>query len=185
MSLDRPSFVGPSLDDIEILPRLPIAYTTFLASRNGLVAFDGGLHVRGAVRDPAWHSIRSTVEGPTAFHRLFTALTVTDIPFAQDALGDQFVLRDGTVHRLDAEADTLTALDLDFDSFLHAVSADPVGFLRLQPLLNFQRQGGKLTPGQLLSVYPPFLIDTSTERDPIAPLQLPIGWRFSGLSLAR
>jgi hypothetical protein len=37
--------------------------------------------------------------------------------------------------------------------------------LRLQPLLNFQELGGDLKPGQLLSVYPPFLLRTDvTER---------------------
>ncbi len=100
MDLGQLSYVGPSLDDVEILPRLPAAYVRFLASRNGFVAFGGGLHVRGAVLDPEWHSIRAALDGPSALHVLFGALTPADIPFAQDALGDQFVLRDGLVYHL-------------------------------------------------------------------------------------
>ena len=160
MDLGQLSYVGPSLDDVEILPRLPAAYVRFLASRNGFVAFGGGLHVRGAVLDPEWHSIRAALDGPSALHVLFGALTPADIPFAQDALGDQFVLRDGLVYHLHAEAGNLEPLHVDFDSFLERCAADPVHYLGLQPLLNFQIHGGKLAPGQLLSVYPPFLVDT-------------------------
>ena len=161
MDIGQLSYVGPSLDDVEILPRLPAAYVRSLASRNGFVAFGGGLHVRGAVLDPEWHSIRAALEGPSALHVLFDALTPADIPFAQDALGDQFVLRDGLVYRLRAEAGNLQPLHVDFASFLERCAVDPVDYLGLQPLLTFQSHGGKLAPGQLLSVYPPFLVDTS------------------------
>jgi len=160
MDLGQLTYLGPSLDDVEILPRLPPAYVRFLASRNGFVAFGGGLHVRGAVLDPEWHSIRAALEGPSAPHVLFDALTPADVPFAQDALGDQFILRDGLVYRLHGEAGNLQPLQVDFVSFLERCAANPVDYLSLQPLLTFQAQGGKLTPGQLLSVYPPFLIDT-------------------------
>ncbi len=112
MDLGQLSYVGPSLDDVEILPRLPAAYVRFLASRNGFVAFGGGLHVRGAVLDPEWHSIRAALDGPSALHVLFGALTPADIPFAQDALGDQFVLRDGLVYHLHRSVWALSGADV-------------------------------------------------------------------------
>ena len=156
------SYVGASLDDVEILPRLPPAYTRLLASQNGFVAFAGGLHVRGAVLEPHWHSIRAALVGPDALHGLFDALTPADVPFAQDALGDQYILRNDSVSRLDAETGTLDPMHLDLDGFLVAATADPVRVLRLQPLLNFQQLGGELRPGQLISVYPPFLFRTDS-----------------------
>jgi hypothetical protein len=161
MDLGHLLYVGPSLDDIEILPRLPASYTRLLASRNGFIAFDGGLHIRGACLEPPWHSLRSAWEGPDALHQLFSEIGPDDVPFGQDALGDQFILRVGVVHRLSAESDELTSLNLDLDAFLAAAAADPIGFLALQPLLHFQAQGGRLTPGQLLSVYPPFVFKES------------------------
>ena len=158
------SYVGPSLDDIEILPRLPVAYTQLLATQNGFIAFAGGLHVRGAVIEPRWHSIRAALDGLDAVHRLFDALRPADVPFAQNVLGDQYILRDDRVCRLDAELGTIEPLQLDLEGFLGAATADPIGFLRLQPLINFQELGGALEPGQLLSVYPPFLIRTDSAK---------------------
>ncbi len=164
MDVRHLSFVGPSLDDVDILPRLSRPYVQLLASQNGFVAFNGGLHVRGAVLEPQWHSIRAALEGPDALHKLFDVLTPTDIPFAQDAVGDQFILRSNLVSRLDGETGTLQSLNIDLDRFLDACDTNPVGFLRLQPLLNFQTLGGVLAPGQLLSVYPPFLIQTKANE---------------------
>jgi hypothetical protein len=161
MKLTGLTYVGPSLVDVEILPRLSKAHTDFLADQNGFIAFDGGLHVRGACFDPFWHSIRLALEGPEAFHCLYPVLTPTDIPFAQAALGDQFVLRQGIVHRLDGETGDLESLDLDFPGFLNAAASDPIEFLHLHPLLQFQREGGTLAPGQLLSAYPPFCVTQS------------------------
>jgi hypothetical protein len=158
------SYVGPSLDDIEIMPRLPVAYTQLLASQNGFIAFAGGLHVRGAVLEPQWHSIRAALEGLEALHRLFDVLTPADVPFAQNVLGDQYILRNDSVLRLDAETGTLEPMQLDLDAFLEESTADPIGFLGIQPLLNFQQLGGALEPGQLLSVYPPFLIRTDSDK---------------------
>jgi len=159
------SYVGPSLDDIEILPRLPRAYTQLLASQNGFIAFAGGLHVRGAVLEPVWHSVRAVLEGPNALHGLFDAVTPADIPFAQDGVGDQYILRQDLVVRLETETGSLVPMQLDLSGFLDAVALDPVSVLRLQPLRNFQERGGVLKPGQLLSVYPPFVISTdSAER---------------------
>jgi hypothetical protein len=86
---------------------------------------------------------------------------VEDIPFAEDCMGDQFILRTGRVHRLAAETGELWTLDLDLAGFFDAVQADSIGFLSLQPLLQFQRDGGALEPGQLLGAYPPFCTQQS------------------------
>ena len=53
---------------------------------------------------------------------------------------------------------------LNLVEFLQDASRDPVAFLRLEPLLAFEAEGGRLAPGQLLSVYPPFIAATDEKR---------------------
>jgi hypothetical protein len=157
-------YVGPPIDDHEILARLPAAYRDLLGRANGYVAFHGGLHVRGACQAPAWHSLRAVWEGAGALHRLFSAVRPTDVPFGEDALGDQFLLRDGLVHRLAAETGDMETLGVDLAGFDAAARADPVGYLGLEPLEAFRAEGGALAPGELLSVYPPFVVAADGPR---------------------
>lgn len=151
-------FRGPPIDDPDLLPRLSAAHRELLETVNGYVAYHGGLHVRGACLSPMWHSLREGWFGANAIHRLFSAVSPDDVPFAQDALGDQFVLRDGCVWKLDAEVGELNSLNMALWDFDAAVRADPDGFLNLEPLRRFQAEGGTLEPGQLLSVMPPFVV---------------------------
>lgn len=157
------TYRGAPLDDVALLERLPADLAQLLARRNGVVALRGGLHVRGACVAPAWHSLRRALEGDTALHLRFPALLPADIPFAQDAYGNQFVLRDGEVRRL-AVADAargasgivgaLHSLGVDLTGFLDQVARDPIGYLDLEPLLRFTQAGGLLAPGELLASDP-------------------------------
>jgi len=152
---------GSPIDDDEILVRLPVEYRRLLETVNGYVAYRGGLHVRGACTSPAWHSLRAAWCGADAIHRLFPAVAAEDVPFGEDALGDQFICRDGFVWKLDAEIGQLKPLMMTLPEFDAAVRADPDEFLALGPLREFQDQGGDLEPGQLLSVIPPFVFKES------------------------
>jgi hypothetical protein len=152
-------YLGPPIDDVEILALLPLPLRKFLEQTNGYIAFHGGLHVRGACLAPEWHSLRWAWIGDHALYTLFPVLNATDVPFAQDALGDQYVLRDRHVQRLDAETGELTALGVDLAEFDIAVRASPIAFLNLAPLERFRADGGILVPGQLLSVYPPYCVN--------------------------
>jgi hypothetical protein len=152
---------GPPIDDNDILTRLPVEYRRLLETINGYVAYSGGLHVRGACTSPAWHSLGAAWCGDDAIHRLFPAVAPEDLPFGQDALGDQFVWRDGFVWKLDAETGDLKPLMMTLPEFDAAARADPDKFLALGPLREFQAQGGNLEPGQLLSVIPPFVFKES------------------------
>jgi len=152
-------FVGPPIDDAPILERLPPEYRNLLARTNGYVAYHGGLHVRGACLAPPWHSLRTAWDGERALHRLYPAIAPADVPFAEDALGDQYILRAGVVHRLSGETGELEALGVDLATFDAAVRADPVEYLNLGPLEAFRAEGGALQPGELLSVYPPYCVD--------------------------
>jgi hypothetical protein len=162
VEFERVTYEGPPIDDPTILTRLSADHRALLESVNGLIAFGGGLHLRGASRTPAWHSLRHAWDGPTALHNQFRAVRATDVPFAQDALGDQYLLRDDQVWRLTAESGDLAPLGVELNAFLAEACNDPVANLSLEPLEEFVAQGGELQPGQLLSVYPPFVVKTDS-----------------------
>lgn len=164
------TYVGPQADDAEVLEKLPSDLRRFLEQTNGLVAYDGGLHIRGASTEPVWHSLRHVWFGPQAFHARYPAVQADDVPFAQDAVGDQWLLRGTQVVRLEAETGDLEALDQTFSEFLQAVDAAPVDVLGLHPLLQFQSEGGAVAPGQLLNVYPPFCTKESADGVSLAAI---------------
>lgn len=172
MKLKNLIYRGPHLDDQETFARLPPDYQTLLAQMNGFIKFGGGLHVRGVCLEPAWHSLREVWTGEHALHRLFPQLQTDDVPFGQDALGDQYVLRNEVVHHLRAETGALASLQCGLFDFLAAAEADPVEYLTLAPLLKFQEQGKRLEPGQLLSAYPPFCTKESAQGVHLAAIPM-------------
>lgn len=157
MNLSGVTFRGPELTESPLVFELPTGYANLLRQINGFVAFDGGFHLRGVCNLPAWHSIAEAWRGTSAIYRLFPAIHESDFPFGQDCMGDQFILRDAVVHKLSAEAGELASLGLSLREFFNQLSADPFEFLQLHPLVQFQRDGGRLEPGQLLAAYPPFI----------------------------
>jgi len=150
------TYVGPPIDDPTLLARLPKALAMSLEETNGFVAFGGGLHVRGICAAPAWHSLARFWSGDDALLRIYTSVQPDDVPFGEDALGDQFFLRGADCWRLLAEVDDVEALGCGFDEFISRALADPVEFLGLEPLIRFWREGGTLKPGELINAYPPF-----------------------------
>ncbi len=144
--------------DSESLGTTPADLASLLLRVNGCVLFDGGLHIRGTVRDPQWHSLAAAWKGDGAFTGRYGSVESSDIPFAQDCVGDQFLLRNGKVHRLSAETDETLDLDLGLGAFLEAALADPVEFLQLAPLTQLRNNGGELLPGQLVNVAPPYCV---------------------------
>ncbi len=164
MTLTGVTFRGPEITGSPLLDRLPEGYADVLRQLNGFIAFGGGLHVRGVCEAPAWHSLEAAWLGEHALHYLFPVLRATDVPFGEDCVGDQFILRDGEVHRLSAESGELKTLGLGFVEFIEQAAARPVHFLMLRPLLNFQGEGNRLQPGELLGVYPPFVTAESAQQ---------------------
>lgn len=156
MELNDIGFQGLEIGDGETLSKLPEPLRNLLAQINGFVQFGGGLHIRGACLSPTWHSLREAWSGENALCKLFPAVLETDIPFGQDVMGDQFVLRENIVYRLHSETGKIESLNCDFFAFLNLSQNDPLEFLQLHPLLQFQNEGGTLQPGELLSAYPPF-----------------------------
>jgi hypothetical protein len=159
MIFDDVTYVGPPVDDQALLDELPHQLADILRQTNGLVTCGGAFHLRGACTDPAWHSLRAAWRGPTAFVTAYRSVRPTDSPFAQDALGDQYLLREGGIWRLSAESDEVETCAESLTEFLEQVIADAVGYLALGPLVAFWNEGGVLAPGQLLSVYPPLVAE--------------------------
>jgi hypothetical protein len=160
---EKNSYLGGAITDSEILEKLPTDYRELLQQANGFILFNGGLHVRGAVLNPNWHSVRYAWLGECALHQLFPAIEKTDVPFSEDCVGDQFLLRSGSVYKLEAETGTVVSTEMDFATFLRRALDAPLESLGLHPLLRFQHDGGTLEPGQLLSVYPPFCTKESAQ----------------------
>lgn len=150
------SYEGPEIEDEASYERLPPLLMDVLMRVNGFIAYRGGFHLRGACLTPSWHALHTVWDGDLSLHRAYPGVWPTDVPFAQDALGDQFLLRDGQVLRLWAETGELEDLGRDLAAFLVGLQTDPYELLDVQPLLLFEQEGGKLRPGQLLHADPPF-----------------------------
>jgi hypothetical protein len=170
IDLSTASFVGPEITDVQILEMLPPDYGEFLRAVNGCILFGGGLHVRGACEIPDWHSLRRVWSGPDALSSLYPSVERSDVPFAEEVCGDQFLLRAGLVVRLSAETGDLMPLGLTWQGFFNAATKQPVEFLSLQPLTKFTAEGGTIQPGQLLSVYPPFCMAESAQGVSLKPI---------------
>lgn len=171
MDLSNITYQGPEYQaDQEIESLLPDNLLSLLKQINGFIQFGGGLHVRGLCNEPEWHSLRSALSGENAIHKLYPSVEKSDVPFAQDCVADQFLLRDRTVYKLFAETGELESLDFGLGSFLSAASADPVEFLGLEPLLQLQNQEQHLEPGQVIHVYPPFCTEEAKNGVSLKPV---------------
>ena len=152
---------GNSIEDVEILRELPSDLVHLLTEANGFILHEGALHVRGACLTPAWHSLRAAWKGSHAFHLLYNDLVPSDIPFAQDQVGDQFLLREGAVHRLSAETGELEHMADNLQEFFANVGADIERFLNVG-------LSHTLEPGQLLQASPPFCLRESASGSSLA-----------------
>ena len=175
MHLELPhlTYAGPVIDDAEILARVPQPLRDALRQRNGCVAYRGGFHVRGACIEPAWHSLRAAWEGPMALHSLYEEILESDVPFAEDGLGDQYLLRDEEVWHLWAETGEVEQIAPSLDAFLSDVLARPSEVLSLEPVLAFLDAGQELQPGQLLMAYPPFCVSQSDQGVTLTAVSTP------------
>lgn len=140
------SFTGGPEDLEGLIDSYPEPLRGYLRQHNGWIALGGALHVRGGCVEPGWHSISRA--RPT-LKRLYT-LEARDLCFAQDGLGNQFVLRAGRVWRLAAETGRWHDAGVDLDGFFAAALADPDRWLGRHHL-----RGLRLAPGHLALAYPP------------------------------
>ena len=156
LKIPEVTFVGPPVDDIVLAELVPIDIFAVLVDINGFVAFDGAFHFRGISSMPEWHSLALAWTSTTALHTLYSALLPSDVPFAQDALGNQFVLRGDQVSLLDGETGELEPLHMTVQDLFGSTLNSPGDILPTNIVKSFQDTGGALLPGELPSVYPPF-----------------------------
>jgi hypothetical protein len=154
MNLRGTTWKGESIEDVEILRELPSCLISILSDTNGFILHEGAVHVRGACLTPEWHSLRAAWQGPKAFHSLYDDVRPSDIPFAQDQVGDQFLIRDGSVLRLSAETGEIERLADSIQDFFSRASSNIEGFLNVG-------LGYKMQPGQLFCAFPPFCVQQS------------------------
>jgi len=143
------------ITDEEIFEFIPDDLAEFYEEINGIIAFQGGLQIRGCVKEPRWNSLYEAWKGENALHKTYTNLYKEDVPFAQDCMGDQYFLREEMVWILQAETGEVFDLEVDFFDFIDEAIEDPVEFLSLHPLVQYISEEGELDPGQLLSCMPP------------------------------
>jgi len=163
MDIPGITWKGESIEDVEILRELPADLVRVLSDTNGFILHEGAVHVRGACLTPEWHSLRAAWRGPKAFHTLYDDVQSSDVPFAQDQVGDQFLIRGGVVLRLFAETGEIERLSDSLQDFFSRVSSDIEGFLNVGLSHTMQ-------PGQLLHAYPPFCFRESGTGASLAAL---------------
>ncbi len=155
---------GPSIDDPGLLDDLPPELAQILGRVNGFILHGGALHVRGAVLQPPWHSLRQAWRDPKQSIGVLYRLPLdAGLPFAQDAVGNQFLLREGVVWRLAAETADLASMGTPLVDFLVSAGRDPQQVIGTTILMRFQSDGNRLTPGHLLRVRPSLRSDPRGE----------------------
>ncbi len=154
MSISGITWQGESIDDVEILPLLPIELVRVLTETNGWIVHAGALHIRGASLTPDWHSLRAAWLGRNSFSTLYQDLKPSDIPFAQDQIGDQFLMRERAVIRLSAETGEIEPFATSLEDFFRKMETDLEGHFNIG-------LKHRMEPGQLLHAYPPFCFEES------------------------
>ncbi len=86
----------------------------------------------------------------------------TDIAFAQDQVGDQYLLRGSKIIHLDSETGEIDEFSSSLLEFLKGIESDIEGYLNVG--LNH-----KLAPGQLLHAYPPFCMEEANKEVSLKP----------------
>ena len=158
------TYRGPDLAEPSRLAALPGPLVELLWQVNGFVAYAGGLHMRGLVDEPDWHSFERYHSGEMALHKLFRQVREYDIPFAQDFLGNQFLLRDGEVRRLRADTGEVKSLNVDLAGFMGEIRERPIEYLELDLLARFVEARGLLEPGLLVHAIPPLCVRTEDKK---------------------
>lgn len=149
MTLSGITFKGPLEYDQDLLEMLPEELAALLRSVNGFILYHGALHFRGASFALPWHDLRRAWHGDLGLHQLYDAVEQSDVPFAQDIFGDQFIWRNGMILRLWAETGEMEVVADSLDEFFHGVEDDIEDYLNVNTKVTVE-------PGQLISAYPPF-----------------------------
>ena len=179
-------YQGPELVEDDFFEQLPEEYQALLKKTSGLIAFNGGLHLRGCCVKPLWHSLKFICQGSFALYKVFKSVEKEDIPFGQDAYGNQFIFREKLICRVNTETDNCEELNINFTEFLLNVEMQGTEFLNLNLLGRFIEHEGFWTPGNLLSLYPPITRNKTDSEIQMKSIPMFERYRFlSQLALKR
>lgn len=157
------SYEGPAFDPGYRPDGLPDDLFDLLAETNGYVGMNGSLHFRGIGDVPDWHSLERVWRGAEALHERYAAVLEADVPFAQDCLGDQYLLRDGKVFCLQAETGEVEALKTGLGGFVLQAMAKPDDVCGAAFVRRLADEGHELQPGELIHVYPPMCFEEAAD----------------------
>ena len=146
---EKPNFEGLEFE-------VPSYLKSILSQINGYIQYHGGFHLRGICKTPEWHSLQEVMHGKFSLHMKYPSLLKTDLLFAQDCMADQLFLREGNVYKLYSESGDIEFLESSIEAFFTNYTENPIEYLGLEPLLQFQSEGKNLNPGEVLCAYPPF-----------------------------
>ena len=182
MSMEFKGVTFQSIEPLDqgLLARLPEDLQDFYRDCNGLVAFNGGLHIRSCTQNDSWTSLGRYWKGEKALHEVYPNLLSSDIPFAQDCVGDQFFMRDDTVWLLSSETGEVMDMEVDLDEFLEISIEDPVEYLAMEALVHHLDSEGALELGFLVHVVPGLSLDLP-EETPYHIDSLPVDDRLDWL----
>lgn len=167
---DMMTWQGATPGDEGLLAELPTPLRELLEATGGFILGGGLLHVRGATESPHWHSLEIAWRGPEAFHTLYPEVRPTDIPFAEDGLGDQWLLRGGHVARLWAETGDVDVTDVSLEGFFDAVEENAVESLDVGLIAEAVEEYGPIPPGKLLLAYPPLCTEEAEDGVDLSPV---------------
>ncbi len=164
MNFKAITYHNTQITDKQTFDGLPSELKEFYREYNGLVICNGGLQFKGCINDPKWISLEDIWTGLSNLHSIYDEVLESDIPFAQDCFGDQYLWRDKQVIRLSSESGDIENLDLTFNQFLDEVIKNPTEFLALESFNQLYEMDIKLQDGQLMNVYPPFMFKCDGDR---------------------
>jgi hypothetical protein len=163
-------YQGPDIDDQDTFNELPVEFQDLLKQKNGYICYSGAFHMRGCCLEPKWHSLGRYWKGDMALSDLYPNILPDDIPFAENAFGDQIFFRNNSVWYMNGETGNIAYYNLNLQEFLALVEEDPLANLNCPLLEPFLANGGVIKPGQLLHAYPPRISNHPTENLTITPV---------------
>ena len=151
MNLNGITWEAGGSTDTVLLGFLPEELRDIIEPTGGFILHHGAIHFRGCTFEPAWNSLRPIYHGNQSLKTLYPTVDIDDVPFAQDQLGDQYLLRGVEVVHLDAETGEIKRFARCLTEFVDGIQADIEDYLNVS-------LSHRLMPGQGLHASPPFCV---------------------------
>lgn len=151
-----------------------------LAARNGWYAFESALHVFGSGSAPDDATTLEEWNAPRTWRDAYAGLADGFLFFAEDAFGNQFAIRDETVHTFEPETGDTAPMASSIEDWADQLLAD-YAVLTGYPLAHdWQVRHGVLRPGQRLLPKTPFVFGGEYAVDNLYTADSVEGMRFRG-----